>query len=161
MPSKTLEDMTVDQLLAHAKSLEPKASFFDAINKNPETRETTLRMLKKVNPSLAIPEIDAKDAVMAAVGTQNENISKLERQIMERDARDNVRDRRAAIREKYKLTEDDVTNVEKMLVDEKEVNLTHDMAARLYVAQRQSAVPTPASFMPPTYQMPEKDVWGK
>jgi len=156
----TLEDMTVDQLLAHAKSLESKASFFDAINKNPKTRETTLRMLKEANPSLSIPEIDAKDAVLGELKTERDKREELERKFLEREARDNVRERREAIRKAYKLTDEDVVNVEKMMVDEKEVNLTHDMAARLYVAQRTSATPTPASFMPPTYQMPEKDVWG-
>jgi hypothetical protein len=31
----------------------------------------------------------------------------------------------------------------------------------VYLASRVSATPTPASFQPPTYQMPEKDVWAK
>jgi hypothetical protein len=160
MAAKSLEDYSVDELVAHARGLEAKAGFFDAINKNPETRESTLRMLKKVKPDLNIPEIDAKDAVMAAVGKQGETIEALERKLMEREARDNVRERRLAIRDKYRLSDEDVTRVEQLMVDEKEANLTHDMAARLYRAQQQSAPATPASFSPPSYQMPEKDIWG-
>lgn len=159
--ANTLEDMTVDQLLAHAKQLESQAGFVKALTSDPETREMIQRAIKKKFPQTSIPEIDAKDSVREEIKVEREERLKLERQIMERDARDNVKERRAAIKAKYKLSDADVEGVEKLMVEDKEVNWTHDAAARVYIASRQSATPTPATFAPPTYDMPEKDVWGK
>jgi hypothetical protein len=157
---RSLEDMTVDELRAHAATLEGNSNLLRTLAANPETREVLQRAIKKVAPNTPIPEIDAADRVMAAVATEREERLKLERTIMERDARDNVRDRRAKIKADYKLTDEDVTAIEKMMVDDKEVNWTHDAAARVYLAERRSSVPTPASYQPPVYTMPEKDVWG-
>jgi hypothetical protein len=156
-----LEDLTVDQLLAHAKSTEGDASLLRQLAKNPETREIMQAAIKKMAPSTSIPEYDAKQQVRAEISAEREERLKLERKIMERDARDNVRDRRQAIKDKYRLSDTDVTAVEQMMVDDKEVNWTHDAAARVYLASRQSPTPTPSTFAPPTYDMPEKDVWGK
>jgi hypothetical protein len=160
MPGKSLEDMTVDELLAHARQTESQASLLQTLTKNPDTRETIQRAIKKLNPNLSIPEIDAKDAVRAEIATERDERLKLERQILERDARDNVRERRTAIREKYKLTDTDVTAIEAMMVEDKEVNWTHDAAARVYLASRKSAEPTPSIYSAPTFDMPEKDVWA-
>jgi hypothetical protein len=156
-----LEDLTVDQLLAHAKGTEGDAALLRQLAKNPETREIMQAAIKKMAPGTSIPEYDAKQQVRAEISAEREERLKLERKIMERDARDNVRDRRQAIKDKYKLSDTDVTAVEQMMVDDKEVNWTHDAAARVYLASRQSPTPTPATFSPPTYEMPEKDIWGK
>jgi hypothetical protein len=150
-----LEDLTVDQLLAQAKLMQGQAAAFNSLTSNPETRETVQRALKKINPKLSIPEIDAKDAVRDEIKTEREKREALERKIMENEARDNVRERRAAIIKKYSLTDADVEAIEKLMVEDKEVNWTHDAAARVYLAQRQSATPTPASFSPPTYTLSE------
>lgn len=157
----SLEDLTVDQLLAHAKSLETPANAFKNLTSNPKTRETILRAMKDLNPNLVLPELDAKDQVREEIKAEREERLKLERQMMERDARDNVRERRASIKSKYSLTDADVEAVEKMMVDDKEVNWTHDAAARVYLASKTSATPTPAQWTAPTsFEMPEKDVWG-
>jgi len=156
-----LEDLTVDQLLAHAKGTEGDAALLRQLAKNPETREIMQAAIKKMAPATSIPEYDAKQQVRAEINAEREERLKLERKIMERDARDNVRERRQAIKDKYRLSDTDVTAVEQMMVDDKEVNWTHDAAARVYLASRQSPTPTPSTFSPPTYDMPEKDVWGK
>jgi hypothetical protein len=156
-----LEDLTVDQLLAHAKSTQGDAELLRTLAKNPETREIMQAAIKKVAPNTSIPEFDAKQQIRAEIKAERDERLKLERSIMERDARDNVRERRQAIKDKYKLSDTDVTAVEQMMVDDKEVNWTHDAAARVYLASKQSPTPTPATFSPPTYDMPEKDVWGK
>jgi hypothetical protein len=157
----TLEDMTVDQLLAYAKQAESRDGLIRALTSNPETREMIQRAIKKIAPQTSIPELDARESVRAEIATEREERLKLERQIMERDARDNVKERRATIKSKYKLSDADVEGVEKLMVEDKEVNWTHDAAARVYLASRESATPTPAHFAPPTFDMPEKDVWGK
>jgi hypothetical protein len=159
--AKTLEDLTVDELLAYAKSAQPAAELVSAMAKDPALREAWQGLVKKARPDLSIPEYDAKQSVRAEIATEREERQKLERAMMERDARDNVKERRASIKAKYKLSDADVEGVEKLMVDDKEVNWTHDAAARVYLASRQSATPTPATFAPPTYDMPEKDIWGK
>jgi hypothetical protein len=156
-----LEDLTVDQLLAHAKSTEGDATLLRTLTRNPATREILQAAIKQVAPNTSIPEFDAKQQIRAEIKAERDERLKLERSIMERDARDNVRERRQAIKDKYKLSDTDVTAIEQMMVDDKEVNWTHDAAARVYLASRQSPTPTPATFAPPTYDMPEKDVWGK
>jgi hypothetical protein len=157
----TLEDMTVDQLLAHAKQLESRDGLIKALTTDPETREMIQRAIKKKFPQTSIPELDARESVRAEIATEREERLKLERQMMERDARDNVRERRASIKAKYKLSDADVEKVEALILEHKEENWSHDTGAAVYTASRQSATPTPAHFAPPTFDMPEKDVWGK
>jgi hypothetical protein len=159
MPS--LEDLTVDQLLAHAKQLESKASFFDAVTKNPETRETVLRALKKAQPSLPIPEIDAKDAVRAEIETERQARLKLEERIQTDEIRRSIEARKAKAVKDYGLTEADVIAVEKLMVEGESPIPTYDAAARVHLASKQSATPTPAVWQAPSiYEMPEKDIWG-
>ena len=157
----SLEDLTADQLLARARELEGSERLLKSLSTNPATRETIQRAIKAVNPNVSIPELDSRDAMQKALDEEREERKKLEMKVMEREARDNVRERREQIRKKYNLTDADVEAVEKMMVDDKEVNWTHDAAARVYIASRQSATPTPASYKSPTYEMPEKDIWGK
>lgn len=156
-----LEDLTTDQLLARARELEGSEATLRALTSNPKTRETVQRALKTLNPNLVIPEIDAKDAVLAQVGESNKRVEKLEQQIQERDIRDRIERTRAAVKDKYRLSDEDMTGVEKLMVDPENPIPTYDAAARVYLASRQSSTPTPASFAPPTFQMPEQDVWGK
>jgi hypothetical protein len=160
---KSLEDYSVDELLAYARVMEPQSNAFSALTKNPETRETIQRALKKLNPNLSIPEIDAKDAVRSELKVEVEKREALERRIMENEARDNVRERRAAIKAKYRLSDADVEGVEKLMVEDKDVNWTHDAAARVYLAQRQSATPTPATLIAPTFSLTEgkDDKWAE
>lgn len=160
----SLEDLSVDQLLARARETEGAYLTFNALSQNPETRETLQRLLKKANPRLVIPEIDAKDAVLVQVQESNKRVEKLEQQILERDIRDRMERTRAGVKSKYRLTDEDMSGVEALMI-QTESNPdpipTYDAAARVYRASRESAVPTPATFQPPTYEMPEKEIWGK
>jgi hypothetical protein len=161
MPAPSLEDMTVDQLREHAAGLQSQAQLFAALTGNPETRETVQRALKKLNPKLSIPEIDAKDAVLAAVADSNKSIAELRQQILERDVRERLeREKGRAITEHHLSTED-VKGVEALMIDKENPISSYDIAAKLYKASRQSAVPTPVFVAPPTFTMPEKDIWGK
>jgi len=157
----SLEDMTVDQLLAEAKRLQRIEATVNQVMAHPEGRETILRTVKKLNPSANIPEIDQADRVEKAIATEREEREKLERKLMERDARDAVAQRRADIKTKYRLSDTDVEEVEKLMLDPANQVGSHDAAARLYLYSKQSATPTPASSAPPTFSMPETDVWGK
>lgn len=159
MPS--LEDLTTDQLLARARELEGAETTLRALTSNPKTRETVQRALKTLNPNLVIPEIDAKDSVRAEIDTERQERIKLQNQIQERDIRERIEKQKASVKAQYRLTDEDMTGVEALMIDKENPIPTYDAAARVYLASRQSATPTPASFAPPTFDMPEKDVWGK
>jgi hypothetical protein len=159
MPS--LEDMTVEQLLAHAKSTESSHTLLQSLTQNPETREGIQRLLKKANPKLVIPEIDAADRVMGSVKELREDNEKLRREIQEKEIRRDIESRKAKVMSDYSLTEADMSGVEKLMLDAENPIPTYDAAARVYLASKQSATPTPAQWTAPTtYEMPEKDVWG-
>src|ERR1700678_1414319 len=159
---KSLEDLTTDELLAQAKSYQRSHNLVELLAANPETREATLRLLKKAKPDLQLPEIDAADRVRAEMAPERERLAALEQKMLERDARDNVLERRATIKTKYHLSDEDVKGVEALMIDKDNPIPTHDAAARVFLASRQSATTTPAAFMTPQrYDMPEKDVWGK
>jgi hypothetical protein len=156
----SLEDLTVDQLRAHAASLEGDANMLRSLAKNPETRELLQGAIKKVAPNTSIPEYDAKQQVRGEIAEERKARQALETKLMEREARDNVRERRQAIKEKFKLSDADVEKVEQLILEHKDENWSHDTAATVYTASRQSPTPTPASYAPPTFDMPEKDTWG-
>jgi hypothetical protein len=157
----SLEDLTTDQLLARARELESSHNVLQTLSTNPKTRETIQRALKTLKPDLVIPEIDAKDSLRGEIQTEREARQTLERSIQERDIRERLEKQRAAIQKQYKLTEADLPGVEALMIDKDNPIPTYDAAARVYLASRQSATPTPASFSAPTYDMPEKDIWGK
>jgi hypothetical protein len=158
--AKSLEDMTVPELLEHAKGLQSRASFFDTVTKNPETRETVLRALKKAAPSLPIPEIDAADRVAAMVGEERKARIALEERLTKEAAERTIAERKQKAINDYKLTPADVEAIEKQMLEENGI-LNYDAAARVHVASKQSATPTPASWQAPTrYEMPEKEIWA-
>ncbi len=156
----SLEDLTVDQLLAFANQAGPSHQLLQALVNNPETREQTLRLAKKINPNLPIPEIDARDKVEG-------QIEDLRKQLLERDARDrentarqSIQRERDALKTKYGFTDADITEVEKLMMDENEPIPSYGAAARVWQASRQSAIPTASSVSPPVFELPGKDIWG-
>ena len=72
MAGKTLEDCTVDELLAKAKQMEPAAELVGLMARNPELREQWQALVKKANPNLSIPEFDAKTALRGEIKTERE-----------------------------------------------------------------------------------------
>ena len=157
----SLEDLTVDQLRARAAETESSHALLQSLTQNPKTREVIQRAIKSVNPNVVIPEIDAADSVRGEIKAEREERLKLERSIQERDIRDRLERQRAAIQVKYKLTADDMIEVEKIMTREVDPIPSYEGAAQVYKASRTSATPTPASFAPPTFDMPEKEIWGK
>jgi hypothetical protein len=161
----SLEDMPIDQLLAYAQQLEQNVGVLQVIAQNPETREGFQRLLKKINPKLSIPELDAVDrANSTIIKPLTDKLASLERSIQERDILDRLEKSRAQVKAKYRLSDEDLTGVETLMV-RSESNPdpipSYDAAARVYVASRQSAPATPAAFAPPIYTMPEKETWAR
>lgn len=157
----SLEDMTVDQLLAHAKGLESQKTQFQTLMQDPTVRETFQRALKKQNPSISIPEFDAKESFRDEIKTEREARLKLERQIQEDGIRARLEKQRADIKSEFKLSDEEVLEVEKLMTLEQDPIPSYKGAAQVFCAMRESAKPTPAIYSAPTYDMPEKDVWGK
>ena len=125
-------------------------------------RKGLQRLVKKVSPTTPIPEIDTVDRVTASVlKPLATKIETLERQILERDVKDRLERQVAGIKAKYGLTEDEITaGVVPLMTDKDNPIPTYDAAARVYLASRRSATPTPASYSPPVYSMPEKEIWA-
>lgn len=157
----SLEDLTTDQLLQRARQTESSHNLLNTLLQDPSSREMVQRTLKKSNPTMVIPELDAKDAVLAEVQKDREKIQALEAQILQRDVRERLERQREEIVSKYKLNPADINAIEALMTDEHNPIPTYDAAARVHMASKQSAVPTPSSIHPPVFEMPEKDTWGK
>lgn len=128
------------------------ASTYQAILKDPRTREFGLRATKALNPKASIPEIDLKDAARAEFKKVEERQAKLEDEIRLRDARDRVNEERGKLREAG-FTKDEVSEIEKVMIDEKIPS--YETAAKYFKGQRQIAQPTPHSPTPAvTYSLP-------
>lgn len=158
--SVTLEDMTVDQLLAHAKGLQSQASLMSALTSDPATREGVQRLIKQKFPTSSIPEIDAKDAVRAEIKTERDARIALENKIREDEIRRRLTDQRKQVMSDHNLTEADMIEVEKMMTRDVDPIPTYNGAALVYKASKISALPTPSNFTPPTFEMPDKDTWA-
>ena len=164
----SLEDLSIEQLRAlagKAQQMEPAFNLVNQLSKDPEARTMFQRYLKKKNPTLSIPEIDSEDRVMKALSDEKEAREKLEAKITEDRARERVEKERSDTITKYGLTEEDIKAIEKRMIrsDENPDPLPprYDWAAQLYINSRTPSTPTPASYMPPTYSMPEGKTWGK
>jgi hypothetical protein len=161
--ANSLEDMTVDQLLAHARTTSQSHNLLQSLMSDPASRELVQRQMKKANPALVIPEIDTADRVRSEIQKEREARQALEQKILERDVRDSLERQRASVKSKYGLNDADMTEVEKMMTDpDDQARIpTYDAAARVHKASKQTATPTYSSIAPPTFDMPETSVWGK
>jgi hypothetical protein len=125
------------------------------LSDNSETRASFLGLVKKADPSMNIPELDIPVQMHAALQEERTKREALENKIMERDARDNVMNRREALKKSKGLSDEDVAEVEKIMVEKGISN--HDTAAEFMVAQRQSAKPTPFQAGYGSHQAPQVD----
>jgi len=160
MPN-SLEDLTVDQLLQVANRAVRSEQALEALLANPGTREQQLRLLKKQNPSLSIPEIDARDSVMTEVSDTQKQLAEMRAQLQERDIRDRITKDRESIKSKYNFSESDLLEVEKLMIDEHAPISSYAAAAMVYDAQRQSAVPTSSALSAPVWDLPDQNIWSK
>lgn len=148
MPRASLEGLTPEQI-------EEAADMYRSLVTNPKTREATLRGSKVVNPNIATPELDLRDAALAEFKTRDEKIASLETKLLERDAEQRVKDQRQALREKG-YSADDVAAIEKLMLDRKIPS--YDTAAEFYAQAKKLAEPTPnpgPNLAPRQFQMPD------
>jgi hypothetical protein len=159
MPN-SLEDLSVDQLLQVAQRGLNSEQMLNGLYNDPATREDLLRLMKKKNPGLTIPEIDAKDDVLGRVETSNKRVADLENKLAERDIRDRVTAEKTRVKNFYQLSDADMGEVEKLMIDENEPIPSYAAAAKVFVASRTQAMPTSSSLSPPVFDMPDKNIWA-
>lgn len=163
----SLEELSLEQLrelASRAQHYEPSFNLVQQIARDPEARNMFQRYLKKKNPALSIPEIDGEDRMRAALDEEKKERQKLEAKIREDEARGRLEADRKRVKDKYHLTDEDLRGVEKLMIpaeDNPEPIPYYDAAAKLYLAAREPSIPTPGSFAPPLYSMPDNKTWGK
>jgi len=130
----SLEDLSFEQRDELAKLAKTLAD-------NPQTRKEFLRMTKQVNPEMSIPELEIEDYTNKKVSAAEERVMKLEAQLRERDAREELEKRRA----KLGRTEEEIAEIEKVMLEKGMTN--HETAAEYFDWMKQAAAPTPNSAM--------------
>ena len=131
------------------------AQLAKGLTDSPATRMRALTLAKELDPSLSIPEIDIPHQVNATLQEERTKREALEAKILENDVRQQVREKRETLKQSRGLSDADVAEVEKLMV-EKGIN-NHDTAAEFYKAQQQSATPTPYKMGFGSHQKPDID----
>ena len=108
---------------------------------NPNTRKEFLRMTKQVKPEMSIPELDIEDYTNKKVTAAEERVMRLEAQLRDRDAREELDKRRA----KLNRSEKEIAEIEKVMLEKGMTN--HETAAEYFDWMNQAAAPTPNSAM--------------
>jgi hypothetical protein len=135
----SLEDLSLearDELAMLARSLAD----------NPATRKDFLRLTKKAKPEMSIPELDIEDSTNTAVASANKRVERLESQLRERDAMEELTARRNRVVRNGLAKEEDIEAIEKVMLDKGITN--HEAAAEYWSWMKQSAQPTPSGYNP-------------
>jgi hypothetical protein len=122
----SLENLTPEQL----EGLTRSKALLDSVLNDPETRKPALRLLKKKNPTLSIPEIDAEEAAAAAIEKERSERQALEAKIREAEARENVRAQREKVVAEGYCSLDEIPALEKFMLDNEIPN--YEKAAKLF-----------------------------
>ena len=151
--STSLEGMTPEQIYGLAQLANTLAN-------DPSTRENFLGLVKKGNPNLAIPEIDAKNEVLAQLQEERKAREALELKIQEREIRESIERKKAEVQSKFSFSQSDMDEIEKIMLDEQIPN--YETAAKYLKASRSVAE---RSYNPATsasqVKLPDSDVWAK
>lgn len=148
----SLEDLNDDQ-----KAALMRAGY--QLLHNPDVSKDAKRLLKKANPKLVFPELDAEDRINAELKTRDEKIAELEKAQLERDMQARIEEKRRMCRERGL----DPADVEALIVERGKAGrmIDWESAAELMELQKQSAPATPAGdTSPATPMMSEKDLWN-
>jgi hypothetical protein len=149
--SVSLEGMTPE-------AIADLAALAKGLSENPKTRGQFLGMMKQADPNLSIPEVDIPARIGASVKPYVDKIAKLEREGQERAMRDMVNERRSKLVKNKGISESEIAEVEKLMVEKGIQN--HDTAADFYLSQKQAAAPTPSSFSQPSIPRPDLKTMG-
>lgn len=157
----SLEDLTVDQLLARARAMEPSAALFNTLVNNPETREEALKLVRRADPKRPIPELDASEKMEKRLEEERAERAKLEERIRDGEIRGRLDKERARVMKQYTLDDAEMLEVEKIMTREDAPIPHYDAAAKVYKAEKQLAKPTTAAIADFSFKMPEDKRWAK
>jgi len=136
----SLEDLSFeqrDELAALAKRLAD----------NPATRKDFLRMTKKVNPDLVIPELALEESTQKMMDQAEDRVKQLENKLMQKEAEEKLDRKRQALIESGKASSrQEVEEIEKVMIEKHIAD--HDAAADYWKWMQQSAEPTPMGYNP-------------
>ena len=103
--------MSLENLSLEAK--DELAALAQTLAENPETRKDFLRMTKKVKPDLPIPELDIEDYTHRTVSKAEERVQALEAKLREKEAMEELQNRRNSVVKKGLAAESEIGDVEK------------------------------------------------
>jgi len=144
MAANSLENMTEQELAQRvAESAQYRALLSDS-----NFRGQVHAELKRLNPKLPIPEYDAKQELLAANKALTDQLETLAGKFKTMETSAAIAAARDQIKAAHKLTDAEVVEVEKLMVDPAIAAGTHAAAAEIYRARKNAAlaVPTPASL---------------
>ena len=120
--------MSLENLSLEAR--DELASLSQKLAENPQTRKEFLRLTKKVNPDLPIPELEIEDKTNSAIDQIRSENAQLQAKLRERDAMEELERRRQSLVKKGLATEDDIADVEKIMLEKKISD--HETAAQYH-----------------------------
>ena len=136
--------MSLENLSLEAR--DELASLSQKLAENPQTRKEFLRLTKKVNPDLPIPELEIEDKTNSAIDQIRSENAQLQAKLRERDAMEELERRRQSLVKKGLATEDDIADVEKIMLEKKISD--HETAAEYHRYMKEAAKPTPTGYNP-------------
>jgi len=117
------------------------------LSNNPETRSQFMQLTRKVRPEVAMPELEIQERVNTQLDKYQQKISSLEAKLQERDAVNNLEQRRKSLLDKGLVeSRDQIQDVEKLMLEKGITN--HEAAAEYHNFMKQAAVPTPTGYNP-------------
>lgn len=136
----SLEDLSMearDELALLARNLA----------ENPATRKDFLRLTKKQNPNMVMPELEIEESTNSALEKAEKRVQAMEAREQQRLAMDELNKRRQNLIKKGLVNdESDINEVEKVMLDK---GITkHEAAAEYWQWMKQSAAPTPTGYSP-------------
>lgn len=156
-----LEDLTTDQLLHHAKTIQPMADMMGRLSRDPKTKTALQRLIHDVEPNLHMPDLENEDRLNTALDSRDKELAVLKQRLDDQDLRAKIEQDRKQVADKYGVPFDEI---EKKMVAEG--LSSHDVAARLYLAENSPAAPTSGgAYRNQRFDLPGKsknddDGWG-
>jgi len=137
--------MSLENLSPEAR--DELAALAQRLADNPETRKDFLRMTKKVNPDLPIPELEIDDRTTSALTQMRQENEAIKAQLKAKEAQEMLDKRRQSLVKKGLVdNEDEIDAVEKLMLEKKIAD--HETAAQYHQWMKQAAVPTPSGYQP-------------
>ena len=138
--------MSLENLSVEAQA--ELAALAQTLAENPSTRAQFLKLTKQVRPDVPIPEIEIEERTNTALADANKRVENLEAKLRAKEAREELDRRRNELKKKQLVdSEDDITEIEKLMVEKGIAN--HETAAQYHQWMKQTAAPTPSQFPQP------------